>query len=97
MMLKTAGFEVFDLGIDVPSEQFITKAKQYNVDIIGISALLTTTVGRQKEIIDLLAEESLKNKIKVIIGGAPINQAWLNKIGADAYAPDASAAVSIAL
>lgn len=96
MMLKTAGFEVFDLGIDVPSATFIEKAKEYNVDIVGISALLTTTVGRQQEIIDLLDEASMREKIKVIIGGAPINQAWADKIGADAYAPDASAAVNIA-
>jgi len=96
MMLKTSGFEVFDLGIDVPSRQFIDKAKEYKVDIIGISALLTTTVSRQKEIIDLLAAEGMRDKVKVIIGGAPINQAWADKIGADAYAPDASAAATIA-
>lgn len=96
MMLKTAGFEVFDLGVDVPSETFIEKAKEYNVDIVGISALLTTTVARQKEILELLDGADLRKKIKVIIGGAPITQSWADKIGADAYAPDASAAVNIA-
>ncbi|MEL7563361.1 MAG: corrinoid protein [Dehalobacterium sp.] len=96
MMLKTAGFEVIDLGIDVPSAKFIEKCKEYQPDIIGISALLTTTIGRQKEIIELLEEEGLRTKVKVIIGGAPINQAWADKIGADGYAEDASVAVAIA-
>ncbi|ATW26134.1 corrinoid protein [Candidatus Formimonas warabiya] len=96
MMLKTAGFDVFDLGVDVPSEKFIQKAKEYHPDVIGISALLTTTVGRQKEIIELLEEEGLRKKVKVMIGGAPINQAWADKIGADGYAEDASVAVSVA-
>jgi len=96
MMLKTAGFEVMDLGIDVPSERFIEVAKTYQPDIIGISALLTTTVGRQKEIIDLLQEEGLRKNIKVMIGGAPINQNWADKIGADGYAEDATVAVDVA-
>ena len=96
MMLKTAGFEVVDLGIDVPSETFIEKAKEIKPDIIGISALLTTTVARQKEIIDLLIEEGLRKSVKVMIGGAPINQAWAEKIGADGYAEDATVAVDVA-
>lgn len=96
MMLKTAGFEVFDLGVDVPAKTFIEKAKELNPDIIGISALLTTTVGRQKEIIELLEEENLRDQTKVMIGGAPINQAWADKIGADGYAEDATVAVEVA-
>lgn len=96
MMLKTAGFEVLDLGIDVPSERFIEETKTYKPDIIGISALLTTTVGRQKEIIDLLQEEGLRKGTKVMIGGAPINQNWADKIGADGYAEDATVAVDVA-
>lgn len=96
MMFKTAGFEVLDLGIDVSSKVFIEKTKEYCPDIIGISALLTTTIGRQKEIIDLLEEEGLRKNVKVIIGGAPINQAWADKIGADGYAEDASEAVTVA-
>ncbi|MGI6630318.1 MAG: corrinoid protein [Bacillota bacterium] len=95
MMLKTAGFEVVDLGVDVPASRFIEKCKDYQPDIIGISALLTTTVGRQKEIIELLEEEGLRKRVKVIIGGAPINQAWADKIGADGYGEDASAAVTV--
>jgi len=96
MMLKTAGFEVIDLGVDIPSRVFIEKARELKPDIIGISALLTTTVGRQKEIIELLQEEGMRNQVKVIIGGAPINQAWAEKIGADGYAEDATAAVIVA-
>ncbi|WP_088227275.1 corrinoid protein [Desulfosporosinus sp. FKB] len=96
MMLKTAGFEVLDLGVDVPAKKFIEKAREFKPDIIGISALLTTTVGRQKEIIELLEEEGLKGKVKVMIGGAPINQNWANTIGADGYAEDASVAVDVA-
>lgn len=96
MMLKTAGFEVFDLGVDVPAKAFIEKAKELHPQIIGISALLTTTVGRQKEIIELLEEENLRDQTKVMIGGAPINQAWADKIGADGYAEDATVAVEVA-
>ncbi|MDD2497186.1 MAG: corrinoid protein [Desulfitobacteriaceae bacterium] len=96
MMLKTAGFEVIDLGVDVPASTFVNKVKEIKPDIIGISALLTTTVNRQKEIIELLIEEGLRSNIKVIIGGAPINQAWADKIGADGYAEDANVAVEVA-
>lgn len=96
MMLKTAGFEVLDLGIDVPARTFIEQTRNFQPDIIGISALLTTTVNRQKEIIELLEEEGLRKKVKVIIGGAPINQNWADSIGADGYAEDASVAVDVA-
>lgn len=96
MMLKTSGFEVIDLGIDVPASIFIEKVKEHKPDILGISALLTTTIGRQKEIIELLIEEGLRNQVKVIIGGAPINGAWAEKIGADGYAEDALSSVVIA-
>lgn len=96
MMLKTSGFEVIDLGTDVPAIKFIEKVKELKPDIIGISALLTTTIGRQKEIIELLIEEGLRDQVKVIIGGAPINGAWAEKIGADGYAEDALSSVVIA-
>lgn len=96
MMLKTAGFEVIDLGIDVPSQKFIDKVKEVKPQIVGISALLTTTVARQKEIIELLEEEGLRKDVKVMIGGAPINQAWADQIGADGYAEDATVAVEVA-
>lgn len=96
MMLKTSGFEVLDLGIDVPARKFVDQALDFKPDIIGISALLTTTVGRQKEIVELLEEEGLRDKVKVMIGGAPINQNWADTIGADGYAEDASVAVDVA-
>ncbi|WP_206813082.1 corrinoid protein [Paradesulfitobacterium ferrireducens] len=95
MMLKTSGFEVVDLGVDVPAGKFIEKIKELKPNVIGISALLTTTIGRQKEIIEVLTEEGLRDQVKVMIGGAPINQAWADKIGADGYAEDAITAVEI--
>ncbi|MGB9791585.1 MAG: corrinoid protein [Thermacetogeniaceae bacterium] len=95
MMLKSSGFEVFDLGVDVPSEKFVNKVKELKPQIVGISALLTTTVGKQREIIEMLQEEGLRDKVKVIIGGAPINQAWADKIGADGYGEDAISAVAL--
>ncbi|MDZ4131915.1 MAG: corrinoid protein [Dethiobacteria bacterium] len=96
MMLKTNGFEVVDLGIDVPAEKFIEKIREIKPDLVGISALLTTTVARQKEIIEMLEEEGLRKAVKVIIGGAPINEAWADQIGADGYAEDATVAVDVA-
>ena len=95
MMLKSSGFEVFDLGVDVPSKVFVDKVKELKPQIVGISALLTTTVDKQKEIIELLQEEGLRNQVKVIIGGAPINQAWADKIGANGYGEDALSAVGL--
>ncbi|MGI6406155.1 MAG: cobalamin B12-binding domain-containing protein [Syntrophaceticus sp.] len=95
MMLKSNGFEVFDLGVDVPSKVFVEKVKELKPQVIGISALLTTTVDKQKEIIELLQEEGLRDQVKVIIGGAPINQAWSEKIGADGYGEDALSAVGL--
>ncbi len=71
MMLKTSGFEVIDLGVDVASSKFVEKVKEIKPDIIGISALLTTTIGRQKEIIEILIEEGLRDTVKVMIGGCP--------------------------
>ena len=95
MMLKTSGFEVIDLGVDVPASKFIDKIKELKPNVIGISALLTTTIGRQKEIIEVLTEEGLRDQVKIMIGGAPINQAWAEKIGADGYAEDAITAVEV--
>jgi corrinoid protein of di/trimethylamine methyltransferase len=95
MMLKSNGFEVFDLGVDVSSKVFVEKVKELKPQIIGISALLTTTVNKQKEIIELLQEEGVREQVKVIIGGAPINQAWSDNIGADGYGEDALSAVGL--
>jgi len=91
-MWKGAGFEVEDLGIDVPPEKFVTAAKN-GVKVLGLSALLTTTMVAMKDVIEALKKEGLKDQVKVIIGGAPITQSYADEIGADGYAPDAASAV----
>ena len=92
-MLRSPAFEVYDLGRDVPARNFIEKAKEVNAGMIGISALMTTTL-QGREVIDLLKEEGMRSKIKVMVGGAPATQAWADKIGADCYAENASEAVA---
>lgn len=92
-MLQCAGYKVFDLGRDVPIRKFIEAAKEENGQIIGMSSLMTTTMQSQKECIDMLVEEGLRSKVKVMVGGAPATQAWADKIGADAYGENASEAV----
>ena len=93
MMLEGAGFEVIDLGVDVSAQKFVDTAREQNADIIGLSALLTTTMPGMKTTIEALKEAGLHGKIKVMIGGAPITQDYADEIGADGYAPDASSAV----
>jgi len=93
-MLQSAGFEVHDIGRDVPIKNFVQKAKETDADMIGISALMTTTLQGQREIIELLKEEGLHSRVKVMVGGAPATQAWADKIGADCYAENASEAVA---
>jgi 5-methyltetrahydrofolate--homocysteine methyltransferase len=93
MMLEGAGFEILDLGTDVDPEKFVTAADR--VDVIALSALLTTTMPNMKVTIDALKSGGKRNKVKVIIGGAPVTEAYAHQIGADGYAPDASRAVSI--
>jgi trimethylamine corrinoid protein len=88
-MLKSSGFEVYDLGKQVELEDFIAKAKEVDADIIGTSALLTTTMEHQKTIEKLLQEEGLKGKVKTMVGGAPVSQGWADQIGADGYSNDA--------
>ncbi|MCM8818134.1 MAG: corrinoid protein [Candidatus Omnitrophica bacterium] len=92
MMWKGAGFEVIDLGIDVPPEKFIEAAKS-GAKVIGMSALLTTTMIQMKETIDILKKEGIRDNVKIIIGGAPVTQEFADEIGADGYAPDAASAV----
>jgi len=92
-MFKANGFEVYDLGVDVPTARFIEKISEVKPDIVGVSALLTTTIRKQKDLIETLKEEGLRHKVKVMVGGAPITRDWAEKIGADGYAPDASQAV----
>ena len=90
--LSANGFEVYDLGRDISSKQFIDKAVEVDADVIATSALLTTTMPKQKELEEELEEASLRDKFKTIIGGAPVDQKWADEIGADAYAEDAAGA-----
>ncbi|HXK44979.1 MAG TPA: cobalamin-dependent protein, partial [bacterium] len=87
-----AGFEVMDLGIDVPEEKFVEAAKN-GAQLIGLSALLTTTMPAMKDVIEKLKSEGIRDKVKIIIGGAPVTQAYADEIGADGYSPDAGSAV----
>jgi len=93
MMLEGAGFEVIDLGIDVAPEVFVQTAKEKEAHLIGLSALLTTTMVGMKDVIKALKEANLDGKVKVMIGGAPLTQSYADEIGADGYAPDAASAV----
>jgi 5-methyltetrahydrofolate--homocysteine methyltransferase len=93
MMMEGAGFKVVDLGVDVPAEKFIEAAKEHNAQIVGVCALLTTTMTYIPEVIKAFDEAGLRPKVKLIVGGAPVTQEWANQIGADAYAPDAATAV----
>jgi len=95
-MLSASGFEVVDLGVDQPAANIISKALEINADIIGMSALLTTTMVRQREVIEELDKEGLRPRIKVMVGGAPITRDWVAKIKADGYSEDAIGAVKIA-
>ena len=94
-MLRAAGFEVIDLGVDVPPEKFIEAVKKYNADILSMSALLTTTMMKMEVVIKELEKACLRDKVKVIIGGAPITEDFARRIGADAYGRDVVEAVDI--
>jgi trimethylamine corrinoid protein len=96
-LLKTQGIEVFDAGRDVPVDKIIEKALEVNADIIGTSALLTTTMINQKKLEETLRARDLRSRFKTMIGGAPCTKRWAEKIGADAYAEDAADAVNLAL
>jgi 5-methyltetrahydrofolate--homocysteine methyltransferase len=96
MMMRGNGFKVIDLGIDVSPEKFIETAKAQDVNLIGMSALLTTTMPSMKATIEGLEKANLAGKVKVIIGGAPVTQRYADEIGADGYAPDAGSAVDMA-
>ncbi|MBB6066569.1 corrinoid protein [Methanococcus maripaludis] len=96
IMLETQGFEVYDLGRDVPPVEFIKKAKEVNADVIGLSTLMTTTMDNMKVVIDMLKEEGMKETTMVMVGGGPISQGFADKIGADGYAPEASKSARIA-
>jgi corrinoid protein of di/trimethylamine methyltransferase len=95
-MLKVGGFDVDDLGVDVPIFTFLERAEKAKADIIALSALLTTTMPVQREIIEALKEEGLRKKFNVMVGGAPVSQKWAEEIGADGYAENAPGAVRVA-
>jgi len=96
MMLEGAGFNVIDLGVDVTPEQYVECVKNNNVQVVGMSALLTTTMTSMKEIIDALKDAGLRDQVKVIIGGAPITQEYADEIGADGFSVDAASATELA-
>lgn len=96
MMIESADFEVSDLGVDVPPERFVEEINNSkNVDILCLSALLTTTMPMMKLTIDVLAEIDLRDQVKIMVGGAPVTQKFADEIGADGYAPDAGSAVKL--
>jgi corrinoid protein of di/trimethylamine methyltransferase len=92
-MLSASGFQVYDLGVDVPTAKIIEKVKEVDADLVGLSALLTTTMVKQKEVIDELDKLGLRKKVKVMVGGAPVTRDWVKKIEADGYSEDAIGAV----
>ena len=96
MMMEGAGFETIDLGTDVPSETFVAAIKEHKPKIVGMSALLTTTIPQMKVTIERLKEAGLRSSVKVMVGGAPVTADSAQQIGADGYAPDAATAVDVA-
>ena len=96
MMIEGTGISVIDLGIDCPPERVVGAVKEYKPDIVCLSALLTTTMVNQKATIDALKEAGLRDQVKVMVGGAPVTQAFADEIGADAYTPDAATAAEVA-
>ncbi len=95
-MLSASGFKVYDLGVDVSIRRFIDKAAEVDANLIGLSALLTTTMVKQKSLIESLEEAGLRSKVKVMVGGAPVTRSWAEEIGADGYSEDAIGAVGVA-
>lgn len=96
LMLEGAGFDIIDLGTNVPAEDFVTTVKNEKPDIVALSALLTTTMPSMKLTIEYLIQAGLRDQVKLIIGGAPVTEAYAQQIGADGYAEDASRAVNVA-
>ena len=96
MLLSTSGFEVHDLGVNVAPERFVEAAQEHRADIVGLSALLTTTMTGQRTVIAALREAGLRPHVKVMVGGAPVTGSWATEIGADGYSEDAMGAVELA-
>lgn len=97
MMMEGKGLKVIDLGVDVPVEKFLEAARENDAQIIACSALLTTTMGEMRSVVEAVEASEMKDKVKVMIGGAPITQAFCDQIGADKYTPDAASAAEVAL
>ncbi len=95
-MLEGCGFEVINLGVDVPSDKFIAAIKENNADILCLSALLTTTMNYMKDVIEALKADELRDQVKVMVGGAPVTAMFAEQVGADGYSEDASEAVALA-
>lgn len=95
-MLSATGFQVFDMGVDVPVMKVVEKAREVGADIVALSALLTTTMVHQKDVVEALEDIGLRNKVKVMVGGAPVTQEWVKQIGADGYSEDAIGAARVA-
>jgi corrinoid protein of di/trimethylamine methyltransferase len=95
-MLTANGFQVTDIGVDKPASEFVAAIKETRATLVGASALLTTTMLHQQELIEALKEAGLRDQVKVVVGGAPVTESWAEKIGADGYAEDAIGAVAIA-
>jgi corrinoid protein of di/trimethylamine methyltransferase len=95
-LLSAHGFRVHDLGVDVTGEQFVSKAREFKADIVGVSALLTTTMRNQKGVVEALERAGLRPQVQVMVGGAPVTRKWAEEIGADGYAKDAMSAVALA-
>lgn len=95
-LLTAHGFQVHDLGVDISGEKFAAKAAELNADIVGVSALLTTTMRNQKTVIEAVEKSGLRSRVKIMVGGAPVTRRWADEIGADGYAKDAMSAVALA-
>ena len=95
-MLSATGFQVIDMGVDVPIMKVVEKAREVGADIVAMSALLTTTMVHQKDVIEALEDIGLRSKVKVMVGGAPVTQEWVKQIGADGYSEDAIGAARVA-
>lgn len=95
-MLSATGFQVFDMGVDVPIMKVVEKAREVNADIVALSALLTTTMVHQRDVIEALEDVGIRSKVKVMVGGAPVTQEWVKQIGADGYSEDAIGAAKVA-
>lgn len=95
-MLTANGFEVFDIGVDQPASNFVAAVKEHDATLVGASALLTTTMLHQRQVIEALKEAGLSDRVKVMVGGAPVTENWAKEIGADGYAEDAISAIALA-